>query len=184
MNDFIEQLRASADPLAAEAVTHIAALNDRINSQQAIMDRAASIMVEATVSDDGIDSGQADECVDAIRGKFAEVGKTTAEHYLEKLYNRIGAAAGIAAGDEFDPLVVMDHIRTVLAAQSKNARYLEWALSIVWSPKEACMQLSTGCGGCGDSRTFPPGTNWMEALDTIILESAAAAAEPAAPNAG
>ncbi|MCE3606408.1 hypothetical protein LXA47_22780, partial [Massilia sp. P8910] len=95
MNDLIARLRLANDPTADAAADHIAALSERVAIQQTVMDRAASILVEAIASADGINEAQAEACVGSIRGQLAEVGKTTAEQYLELICDRVAATAGI-----------------------------------------------------------------------------------------
>lgn len=179
MTTITERLRADAgSELSQAAAAHIDELTQRIANQQTVMDKAACVLAEASASEDGIDEQRADECIAAIRGSFAEIGKTTAELFLERLYDRIAATAGIGAGVEFNPIAVLDQIRTVLAAQSKNARYLEWALSVLWTPgnESSGASLITEVDAMlGKKAQFPAGTNWMEALDDVLAATPPAA---------
>lgn len=85
MSDLLNQLRMSSDPLTVQAAQEIQTLRERTETQQTIMNKAASILAEAISSDDDIDGLKADACIDLIRGKLAEVGKTTAEHFVDLL---------------------------------------------------------------------------------------------------
>ncbi|NIA00834.1 hypothetical protein [Massilia sp. CCM 8734] len=173
MNDLITRLRLANDPTADAAANHIAALSERVAIQQTVMDRAASILVEAIASTDGINEAQAEACVGSIRGQLAEVGQTTAEEHLENLCARIGAAAGIAPHIEFNPLAVLDHMRIVLHAQQRNADRLSWAVSVLWKPadpgRNPTMVVRTK-GTRAVLRTFAPGATWLDALDEILDE--------------
>ncbi|MDQ1835332.1 MULTISPECIES: hypothetical protein [Massilia] len=137
MNDLITRLRLANDPTADVAADHIATLSERVAIQQTIMDSAASILVEAIASSNGIDEAQAEACIASIRGKLADIGKTTAEHYLELICDRIAATAGIGPQMEFNPLTALDQIRIVLHAQRRTAERLEWAMSVLWTPADS-----------------------------------------------
>ena len=152
-----------------DAANRITQLTERVDQQQTIMNAAAGLLAEAMYSDDGIDSTAGEQCVNSIRGAFEAVGKTTHEHFLEKLYDRIAAAAGIRAGEEFNPLHVLDQIRVVLSAQSQNAMYLNWALDILWQPgsKDFPPALITNTEPY-QATHFPQGTTWMQALDSVL----------------
>jgi len=179
MNDLIAQLRAATSlPLSAEAADRIESLQARVAAQQTIMDKAASIMVEAILSDDGIDTGHADECVDAIRTSLGEVGKTTAEQMVERLYTRIAAAAGLPPDSEFDPVHVLDQMRTCIAVQSKNGEYLEHVLPMIyWEVAGGRMKLRNSLPGDPmDFKWFDAGTPWPQALDAAMKSKTVAEA--------
>lgn len=162
---------ASYPPAAAD---HITQLEKRITDQQAIMDRASSIMLEACLSEDGIDEVAAEQCMDAIRGAFAEAGKTTTEQYLQDIYDRIGAAAGFAPNTEFNPLHVIDQMRTVIAVQSRNGALVELLLGYTWVPgseTQGPRLLVSPAGEPAAYRDFPIGTHWPEALQAIMAEA-------------
>ncbi len=149
----------------------VAALQARIAAQQILLDRAAGIIVEALVSDDGINKAQANACVDAIRGGLAEVGKTTVEHNFERLCNRIASVAGLRMGEEFNPLSVLDLMAATISAQARNAARLALLIPLVWHDGKAGRRpwLKIGRGGGNKSmRFFPPGTTWLEAIDTVL----------------
>jgi hypothetical protein len=176
----------AAIPHSPEAAAYIAALEqqianqaDYIKRQQTIMDRAASIMLEACLSDDGIDTEAADQCMDATRNVFKEVGKTTTEQLLQTLYDHICAAAGFPPGTECDPLHVLHQMRTTMAVQAGNAACLEALLKLVWTPgtdKEAPrLQVSLASEPIA-YRSFPIGTQWPEALQAIMSKPALALA--------
>lgn len=82
MSDLIADLRLSNDRIANAAADH-ATLTERVVLQHILMDRAASILAEAIASSGGINEVQAKACISSICGQLADVGKTTAEHYLE-----------------------------------------------------------------------------------------------------
>ncbi|WP_426106309.1 hypothetical protein [Massilia sp. TSP1-1-2] len=111
MTDIINRLRTCAAPFADEIAAHIEELEQRVRDQHATMDKAASIMLEAIVSEDGIDAELADACIDRIRGMFAEVGKTTVEHYQGLIYAKVAELAGIPPHDEFDIMAELDKPR-------------------------------------------------------------------------
>lgn len=164
----------ATETFSPEATAYIAQLEKRIADQQKIMDRASSIMLEAVLSDDGIDPDAADKCMDAIRGAFTEVGKTTTEQYLQDIYDRIGAAAGFASNTEFNPLHVIDQMRTVIAVQSRNGALVEWQLRSTWVPGSKTKRprmLVSRAGKRQAYRYFPIGTDWLTALQAIMKES-------------
>lgn len=66
-----------------------------------LLDKAASLMTEAALSEDGADPDQMLDCVASIRGTFADIGKTTLEAQFENLWEQIRVAAGFAPDDEF-----------------------------------------------------------------------------------
>ncbi|MDQ1835485.1 hypothetical protein [Massilia scottii] len=68
MNDLIAQLRLANDPTADAAADHITTLTERVAAQQTVMDRAASILVEAIESVDGVNAPQAEACISSIHG--------------------------------------------------------------------------------------------------------------------
>jgi hypothetical protein len=177
--DLLERLRAEPNhPLAASALA-------LIERQQLLMDKAASLLVEACESEDGVDTAQAEACIGAIRGAFNDVGKTTAENYLDQLFTRIGAAAGLPPHTEFNPLAVLDQMRAVIAVQGRNGAYLEWALDRLWhiGPDMCRLQVSSVGSRNHRYRVFPRHTQWNQALDCVMSEEAAAAAGAATPAA-
>lgn len=111
MNKLIEQLRAGHLPPAAEIILHLEQADERNRLQQSIMDKAASILLEGTVSEDGIDPAQADACIDQIRGIFNDIGQTTVEHNLGLVYAKVAEIAGIPPDDEFNILTVLDTLQ-------------------------------------------------------------------------
>lgn len=174
MTDLIQRLRSAGDALASEAADNIERLGKRAVDQQTIMDKASSIMLEAILSDDGIDEGAADACMDAISGNLEEVGRTTTETYLQRIYDRISAAAGFSPGTEFNPLHVIDQMRLTIAAQSRNGQLLEWALGRIWMPGSETVHptlLVSRLGDLAELRTFAPGTGWSEALHAAMSEA-------------
>ncbi|NHZ65870.1 hypothetical protein [Massilia genomosp. 1] len=174
MNDLIARLRLANDPTADAAADHIAALSERVAIQQTIMNRAASILVEAIASTDGINEAQAEACVGSIRGQLAKVGKTTAEHYLELICDRVAATAGIGPNIAFNPLTALDQVRVVLHAQQRNAERLEWAMSVLWAPADSAntphLVVRTK-GTRAIIRKFPSGTTWLNAVDQLLDEA-------------
>lgn len=108
MTNLIELLRAGHLPPAAEIILHLEQAEERNRLQQSIMDKAASILLEGTVSEDGIDPVQADACIDQIRGIFNDIGKTTVEHNLGLIYAKVAEIAGMPADDEFNIWAVLD----------------------------------------------------------------------------
>jgi hypothetical protein len=184
MSDIIERLRERAPDLADEVIAHVTELNERMQNQHTIMDKAASIMVEATVSEDGIDAEAADACVDLIRGMFGEVGKTTIEHYQGLLYAKVGQLAGIPPDDEFDIMAELEKLGEAAAASKRAGAYLGWAKSVLWregdEDSNPRITIDTGCGCCGDYQGFPAGTGFTDALDVILAHEAAATAPAAA----
>ena len=184
MNDLIARLRLANDPTADAAADHITTLTERVASQQTLMDRAASILVEAISSSGGINEAQAEACIGSIRGQLADVGKTTAEHYLELICDRIAATAGIGPHMEFNPLSALDQIRVVLHAQQRNAERLEWAMSVLWSPADSANQphlVVRTKRTRAVIREFVRGTTWLDAVDQLLSEEMAkrAASGPA-----
>jgi hypothetical protein len=175
MTDIITRLRERAPELANEIIAHIDELNERIRNQHGTMDKAASIMLEATLSEDGIDSELADECIDQIRGLFTEIGKTTVEHYQGLIYAKVAEIAGIPPDDEFN---IMDELDKL----GEPSLGLKWAMSVLWAEGKpgskwgGSMTTGTGCGCCGDQQSFPPGTTWQQALRVIVEHEAAIAA--------
>ena len=170
MTEIVDRLRLSSNPLVSQAALEIECLKDQITAQQTIMDRAAGILLEATVTEDGIDVAQAEVCIDSIRGKLAETGKTTAEQFMDLLYTRIGAAAGYPPGSEFNPLAVLDAMRVTMNAQQRNAERLEWAVSVLWRPAygRRRARLIVGPRGKGGIREFTSDTSWMQAIDSVL----------------
>ncbi|WP_211440940.1 hypothetical protein [Collimonas humicola] len=75
-----------------------------------LLDKAASLLTEACLSEDGIDGDQAMKCVEAIRGKFAEIGKTTVESEFDKVIEMIRVAGGVPEGDEFSVSAVLKEL--------------------------------------------------------------------------
>jgi hypothetical protein len=165
--------------------TTIAQLNATIADQQAIMDKAASIIAEGLHSEDGIDEEAGNQCIEAIRDHFKSIEKTTVESMVETLFERIGAAAGFPSGTEFNPLHVIDQMRITIVAQAKIGKYLERALKGIWRPGEgdtpAALTLSEA-GAPPDVQYFPPETTWLQALDAtappVPPENAAPAPSP------
>lgn len=111
MTNLIEQLRAGHFPPATEIILHMEQAEERSRLQQSIMDKAASILLEGTVSEDGIDPVQADACIDQIRGIFNDIGQTTVEHNLGLVYAKVAEIAGIPPEDEFNILAVLDTLQ-------------------------------------------------------------------------
>lgn len=176
MNDLITRLRLTNDPTANAAADHIATLTELVASQQAVMDRAASVLVEAIVSSNGIDEAQAEACIASIRGQLADTGKTTAEHYLELICDRIAATAGIGPQMEFNPLTALDQIRIVLHAQQRNAERLEWAMSVLWTPADSANQphlVVRTKRTRAIIREFARGVTWLDAVDQLLNEGVA-----------
>ncbi|ATQ79265.1 hypothetical protein CR152_32330 (plasmid) [Massilia violaceinigra] len=172
----ITRLRLANDPTANAAADHIAALTERIASQQTVMDRAASMLVEAIASSNGIDEAQAEACISSIRGQLAEVGKTTAEQYLELICDRVAATAGIGPHIGFNPLTALDQIRVVLHAQRRNAERLEWAMSVLWTPADSENEPHLVVRTKGTKaiiRKFTRGTTWLDAVDQHLTTCSA-----------
>lgn len=115
MSDIIQQLRESKAPFSDQIIDHIEHLEERLRHQHVVLDKAASIMVEATTTEDGIDPEQADACVDQIRGLFTEIGETTVEHYMGLIYAKVGQLAGIPPDDEFDVMAELDKLGAAAA---------------------------------------------------------------------
>lgn len=111
MTNLIEQLRAGHFPAATEIIFHLEQAEERSRLQQSIMDKAASILLEGTVSEGGIDPVQADACIDQIRGIFNDIGQTTVEHNLGLVYAKVAEIAGIPPDDEFNILAVLDTLQ-------------------------------------------------------------------------
>lgn len=170
----IARLRAGTTDNPQEIADLIEAQVQRITKQQTIMDKCASTLVEAIVTEDGIDSTEAEACIEAVRGALEEVGKTTTEQMLDTIYGRIGAAAGLAPNTEFNPLHVLDQMRLCIAAQSKNGQYLELLLPIVfWPTPDGSMRLHLSPPGAPDRYlAFPKGTPWTTALDAAMRANA------------
>lgn len=78
-----------------------------------MLDKAASLLTEAALSEDGGDADQMLECVASIRGTFADIGKTTLECQFETLYEKIRIAGGIPEGDEFSATSVLDELASI-----------------------------------------------------------------------
>ncbi|MCY0916504.1 hypothetical protein [Massilia antarctica] len=176
MNDLITRLRLANDPTADAAADHIAALSGRVAIQQTVMDRAASILVEAIASTDGINEAQAEACVSSIRGQLAAVGKTTAERYLELICDRVAATAGIGPHIAFNPLTTLDQIRVILHAQQRNAERLEWAMSVLWTPADSVSKSHLVVRTKGTRaiiREFARGLTWLDAVDQLLNEGVA-----------
>ncbi|MDQ1817192.1 hypothetical protein RBA41_28200 [Massilia sp. CCM 9210] len=176
MNDLIAQLRLANDPTADAAADHITTLTERVAAQQTVMDRAASILVEAIESVDGVNAPQAETCISSIHGQLADAGRTTAEQYLERICERIGATAGIPPYTEFNPLTVLDQIRVVLHAQQRNAERLDWAMSVLWAPadseNEPHLVVRTK-GTRAIIRKFTRGTAWLDVVDQHLTTCSA-----------
>ena len=163
MSELVAQLRAHNLPLTLQAAA-------MIESQQILLDKSASTLLEAVMSDDGVDSTIADELIAAIREGLGSVGKTTTEEMLERLYNLVGSAAGLPPHAEFDPKHVLDQMRTCIAVQTKNGAYLEFLIrQAFWKTPDNTMRLRLfGAGQQERFMTFPAGTAWPEALDTAM----------------
>ena len=176
MNDLIARLRLANDSTADAAADHIAALSERVAMQQTVMDSAASILVEAIASSDGINEEQGEACISSIRGQLTEVGKTTAEQYLELICDRVAATAGIGLHIAFNPLTALDQIRVILHAQQRNAERLEWAMSVLWAPadnkNESHLVVRTK-ETRAIIRKFARGTTWLDAVDQLLNEEMA-----------
>lgn len=171
MNDIVAQLRDSnALPLAAVAADLIESLRARIISHETLLDRCAATLAEAILTEDGIDSTRADECIDAIRARFGEVGKTTHEEMVQTLYDLIGNAAGLPANTEFDPKHILSEMRACITIQSKNGAYLEHLLPLVYSRAAGgeMRLLASTPGEATRYLTFPEGTQWPVALDIAM----------------
>lgn len=169
MNSIIQQLRTGDQPPPLEIADYIEGLEKRIRDQHATMDKAASIMLEGVVSEDGIDSEQADACIDQIRGMFAEVGKTTVEHYQGLIYAKVAQIAGLSEHDEFDIMAELDKIGGGLAASAAHAARSAWAASVLWEEQaNPRLHVSVGCGCCGSRVPFPAGATWEQAVDQVI----------------
>lgn len=78
-----------------------------------MLDKAASLLTEAALSEDGGDGDQMLECVASIRGTFSDIGKTTLECQFEALYEKIRIAGGIPEGDEFSATSVLDELASI-----------------------------------------------------------------------
>lgn len=169
---------SNAAPAQTES-DEIAALKQVIAQQQTIMDHAASIMLEACLSDDGIDADKADQCLDAIRGKFKALGRNTSEDFLQILCDWIGAAAGFPPGTEFNPQQVLEQMGMTMAVQSRNGQYLELLLESTWKPGTETTGprlLTSPAGEPAQYRDFPIGTGWPDALQAVLSERAKASA--------
>lgn len=167
-------LEALLAQLRAGDTEHTKQAADLIESQQKIMDKCATTLVEAIVSEDGIDTTEAEACVDAVRASFGTIGKTSTEQMLENLYGRIGAAAGFPAGTEFDPFYIIDQMRTCITVQSRNGTYLELLLpSVYWATPDGQMRLRLSPPNeAVRYMGFAAGTPWNEALDAALRAAA------------
>lgn len=178
--ELVAQLRANtSSPLFAAAASALEGMSKTAAEHSALLDHAASLLTEALHSEDGVDSVQAEACIERIRGAFIALGKTTAEEYVDRLYTRIGMAAGLPAGSEFDPIHVLNQMQTVISVQGRNGQYLEWALKQLWDPERRALIVSPPNDNWGTFKTFPEGTDWTQALDQVLAEQAAAAPNPA-----
>lgn len=121
MTNLIDLLRAGHLPPTTEIILHLEQVEERNRLQQSIMDKAASILLEGTVSEDGIDPVQADACIDQIRGIFNDIGKTTVEHNLGLIYAKVAEIAGIPPNDEFNILAVLDTMQPRLRTDEAPA---------------------------------------------------------------
>ena len=171
MSELVAQLRDHNHHLTLEAAALIESLQARTERQQILLDKSASTLFEAVMSDDGIDSTIADELIEAILEDLGSVGKTTTEEMLERLYSLIGSAAGLPPSSEFDPKHVLDQMRTCIAVQTKNGDYLEFLLrQAFWKTPDNTMRLRLFGGGQQERfMTFAAGTAWPEALDAAMV---------------
>jgi len=81
----------------------------------ALLDKAASILNDATLSEDGIDGDEALSLIHAIREAYATIGKTTTEQTNDVLFETLRELAGIPEDDEFTLLQAKEAIEARFA---------------------------------------------------------------------
>jgi len=121
---------------AEQAESSLAALTRRLADEDALLNRAVSVLMQAIMNEDGIDPDDAIEVAEAIQKRAQLSGKTTDWHRCVHFYDSLCSALGIDNGDEIDvlPLVrkaiaerdtIRQQLTDVIAAAKVEAANME-----------------------------------------------------------
>lgn len=91
-----------------------------VKQQQILLNKAASLLGEAALTEDGIDGDQALDLVDAINNGFKDIGITSTDGALNRLYEAVCAAAGVSNEDEICAIKALKMISDRAAAHERR----------------------------------------------------------------